>query len=446
MDVNEIERLILELYHNPDVHPQTNRFLTAAQTSTDAWTFSWQLVNPSKSVEVQYYGASTLHLKIMKYWHELETDEDKTTLRSKLLETLVAMMATAGASRIVQTRLCVALASFVVHSAADFWPSAIEDLIINLSPEQLGAQGISAPRVVCQLIELLTIIPEEYNTTFMQQHRKQLVRCALVKSADPVFAFADRVLRQKDCPKENSHLFVEMKQSAIKCFANWSHLLGQLVLGDAHEPLLDLTLEATYDDELVTYAVEAVTSLYTHPEMHKYPNTVIRLITKLVCLEPRLDKAINERNVDTCQYLYNLFIQIGEVHSRLLLDIVVEKPEHRDHVLKLISFVLRCSATPGSYPVDETCSEAAFNFWYSLQDDIIGSATDRIPIYLTTFSPIYQALIEALIIKVQFPPDAIYEAEWTADDKETHRCYRQDIGDTMMVSAAANVRRSISFA
>ena len=33
--------------------------------------------------------------------------------------------------------------------------------------------------------------------------------------------------------------------------------------------------------------------------------------------------------------------------------------------------------------------------------------------------------MDTLITKVQYPPDQIYENEWTNEDKESFRCYRQ---------------------
>lgn len=69
-------------------------------------------------------------------------------------------------------------------------------------------------------------------------------------------------------------------------------------------------------------------------------------------------------------------------------------------------------------------------FFY--KDDIVSSEQDKVASYLTLFNPLYQTLMDTLIKKVQYPPDQIYEHEWTNEDKESFRCYRQDIGDTFM--------------
>jgi hypothetical protein len=199
-----------------------------------------------------------------------------------------------------------------------------------------------------------------------------------------------------------------------------------------HEPILDQIIAVMSDEDLIGPCVEAINTIYSHHEIHKYPNTILKLIVRIVKLEDMLSCALKEQQSQTYSTLFNLFIHVGENHSRLLLDSIITKEEYRESILKLITFVLQCSATNGYYPVDETCSEQAFNFWYTLQDDIIGSDPDKVATYLTLFNPLYQSLIDTLIVKVQYPPDSIYEPEWTNDDKEGFRCYRQDIGDTFM--------------
>ena len=349
MDPNDIERLIFDLYHNPQSQiANANKYLTLAQVSKEAWTFSWIFLNPSKPVEVQYFGASSLHMKISRCWHELTTDEDKSTLRNKLLETLVQFMVTDGSSRVVSTRLSVVMSAFVVHSISDFWPSAIDDLIVNLSPDAGPFHAIPRARVVHQLIELLTIIPEECVTIYMPSHAKLITKHKLIESHKSVFNYVHQILRQDtSSSRDNQQLIIDIKQLAIKCFANWSQVLGPLLLEDGHDQLLDLVLECVCDDELIVCAVDSIIAIYSHPEIHKYPNTVMKLIVKLTCLESRLDKALNDRDMDVCQQLFNLFIQVGETHSRLLLDTIATKPDGVEPIIKLITFVLRCSATPG---------------------------------------------------------------------------------------------------
>ena len=43
--------------------------------------------------------------------------------------------------------------------------------------------------------------------------------------------------------------------------------------------------------------------------------------------------------------------------------------------------------------------------------------------------PIYKTLVEVLLTKGAYPT---YVDSWKADEKESFRCYRQDVGDTLV--------------
>ncbi|RWS16817.1 importin-13-like protein [Dinothrombium tinctorium] len=419
--IESIEKLIFDLYYNPENQSVANKQLTLFQVSFEAWEFCWLLLSPNKPLEVQYFGANSLHLKIHKFWHELDCDEKKIALRSKLLET-ICNYALEGSLRIVELKLCLSIAAYVVKSISDFWPTAINDLIDNFRPQQL--QCIPPHKVIHTLVEILTVIPEEFNSTPMSLNERTVCRHALLQNVDHVFAVLQSVLQQVSS--------VDIQQLAVKCFSNWSQNLGPLILGDAHDSILSIVINSIRNEELTVCCIETINTIYSHPEIHKYPNSVLKLIEKIVPFEDLLNQAITEQNMFICGALYSLFIHIGESHSRLLLSAIVDKPEHRDNILKLISIILQCSATSGYYPVDETVSEQAFNFWYTFQDDIIASEEEKLGTYLSVFSPLYQSLIETLINKVQYPPDVIYDKDWSNEDKESFRCYRQDIGDTFM--------------
>jgi hypothetical protein len=324
-----------------------------------------------------------------------------------------------------------------VHTVTDIWTTAIPDLISNISVEKLGA-NIPTNRIIHTLLEVLTMIPEEFHSLHSSYLEKSETRVCLLKFVPQVFGCIENVLTQELVPTRDQETsfptLTNLQQSSIKCFSNWTQHFSTLLVSEeyGHDRLLDLCLSKLRDEELVQNIVDAVTSIYTHPEAHKYPKTVIKLINKLISVQYILDVAVEEDNFELSGSLYPLFIQIAETHSRLLLDTVTEMPDQRDVISRLMLVVLKCAATPGHYPVDETVSEQSFNFFYILQDDIIASDEERAREYLQFFQPLYQKLIQTLLVKVQFPSDAIYETEWHADDKESFRCYRQDIGDTFM--------------
>ncbi|CAG2234836.1 unnamed protein product [Mytilus edulis] len=98
-------RAVLQFYQQSMVHPQIHEWLTKAQISTEAWSFSWELMGSHKTAEVQYFGANSLHVKISRFWHEVPPDQ-YDGLRSRLLDKIIEFGA---GPKIVLTRLCVAL-------------------------------------------------------------------------------------------------------------------------------------------------------------------------------------------------------------------------------------------------------------------------------------------------------------------------------------------------
>ncbi|RWS31852.1 importin-13-like protein [Leptotrombidium deliense] len=421
LSIESIEKLIFDLYYQPESQSNANKQLTLFQVSIEAWDFCWLLLSANKPLEVQYFGANSLHLKIHKFWHELDCDEKKIALRSKLMETICSYLME-GSLRIVETKLCLSLASYVIKTLSNIWPTAISDLIDNFRPQNL--QCISPHKVVHTLVEILTVIPEEFNNNFMSLSERTVCRQALMQNVDRVFSILQSVLQEVSN--------VDIQQLAVKCFSNWSQNVGPLVLGDAHDSILSIVIDSIRNEELTACCIESINTIYSHPEVHKYPNSILKLIDKIVPFEDILNQAIKEQNMFMCGALYSLFIHTGESHSRLLLSAIIDKPQHKDNILKLITIILQCSGTNGYYPVDETVSEQAFNFWYTFQDDIIASDEGKLATYLSMFSPLYQSLIETLIAKVQYPPDSVFDNDWTIEDKESFRCYRQDIGDTFM--------------
>lgn len=73
----------------------------------------------------------------------------------------------------VLTRLCVALASLALNTMPEAWPGAVAEMVRVFQEEGGGVDG----RARClALLELLTVLPEEFQTSRLPQYRKGLVR------------------------------------------------------------------------------------------------------------------------------------------------------------------------------------------------------------------------------------------------------------------------------
>jgi hypothetical protein len=69
---------------------------------------------------------------------------------------------------------------------------------------------------------------------------------------------------------------------------------------------------------------------------------------------------------------YGMYVALAECHSRLVVEVCDEdcshnknNPQNRANVVKLVDILLRCTATQGAYPIDETVSSITISVWYS---------------------------------------------------------------------------------
>lgn len=128
-------------------------------------------------------------------------------------------------------------------------------------------------------------------------------------------------------------------------------------------------------------------------------------------------------------------VTVAESHSHLLLDslLMPEGTQSRNTAMRLIQGILQCSNMPGQYPLDENCSQMAFGFWYMLQDDVIGSDPTPYHQLVQLLAPVYATLAEILLHKSMLPERSDLESNWNSEDRESFRCYRQDVADTLVM-------------
>ncbi|XP_072172945.1 importin-13-like [Diadema setosum] len=412
--LDNIEKAIHELYYDPsaDVKDSAQRWLLMAQRSPQAWQFAWALLDHNKAPEVQYFGASVLHSKISRSWPEVPS-EQYDVLRTQLFQQIFN---SALGTRIVLTRLCVALSSFALSTMPDVWPDAVKSIIETF--QQARTPHLDSTHRCSALLELLTVLPEEFQTAPMSQHRKSTVRHELEKGMTHVLPLLQSLLEQEDSP---SHI----RHQALRCFSSWVQLSVPLTEVESFKTLL---FQLIHDPELFDCCIDSLISVVSQPTAHKYPTIVRSIIQEILQLQDLLATSVREKNMDTVQGLCRLAVTLGENHTKILVE---STGEDKQRAMEFTSLVMGFTALPGHYPVDETISNMPFGFWYLLQDDIVSAEADKLESYIQTYAPIFLQLVEIMIRKVQYPDDEEYNS-WTEDEKEQFRCYRQDIGDTLM--------------
>ncbi|XP_055986940.1 importin-13 [Sorex fumeus] len=410
--MENVEKALHQLYYDPNIENKNlaQKWLMQAQVSPQAWHFSWQLLQPDKVPEIQYFGASALHIKISRYWSDIPTDQYES-LKAQLFTQITRF---ASGSKIVLTRLCVALASLALSMMPDAWPCAVADMVRLFQAEDSPVDGQGR---CLALLELLTVLPEEFQTSRLPQYRKGLVRASLAVECGAVFPLLEQLLQQPSSPSC-------VRQKVLKCFSSWVQL--EVPLKDC-EALIQAAFSALQDSELFDSSVEAIVNAISQPDAQRYVNTLLKLIPLVLGLQDQLRQAVQNGDMETSHGICRIAVALGENHSRALLDQV----EHWQSFLALVNMIMFCTGIPGHYPVNETTSSLTLTFWYTLQDDILSFEAEKQAVYQQVYRPVYFQLVDVLLHKAQFPSDEEY-GFWSSDEKEQFRIYRVDISDTLM--------------
>uniref|UniRef100_A0A3B3B7P4 Importin 13b n=1 Tax=Oryzias melastigma TaxID=30732 RepID=A0A3B3B7P4_ORYME len=229
------------------------KWLMQAQVSPQAWQFCWILLSPDKVPEIQYFGASALHTKISRYWSDIPTDQYES-LKSQLFSQIACF---SSGSKMVLTRLCVALASLALNTMPEAWPGAVAEMVRVFQEEGGGVDG----RARClALLELLTVLPEEFQTSRLPQYRKGQVRGALAQEWGSVCPLLQQLLRRTDSPGA-------VKARVLRCLSSWVQL--DVPLSES-EGLVHDCFGALPDPELFDTAVEAIVNAISQPDSQRY--------------------------------------------------------------------------------------------------------------------------------------------------------------------------------
>ncbi|XP_065073711.1 importin-13 [Ochlerotatus camptorhynchus] len=444
MDVRTIEEAVLAFYRSGNRQQEdTHQWLQQIQESPQAWSFCWELMQLNKPSEVQFFGAITLHSKLTKQWAEVPK-EAHNEFKQKLLESIVLF---GNGPKIVLCRLCISMSVFIVHMLEH--PTVIEEVTGMFLNEQLG--NLSKNTQLEILMSVLEGIPDEAESVHTRIPRS-MVREELNKKAE----FATGTVINYLSEKLNSGRIDESETNglinATKSLATWlkygnirldgCETMVQVLLKLVHycywkEPKDDGCLSQE-DSDLAETAVKALVKIMSsqHSNGYKYSSTVIRYMHLFLdVLSPILDVEYkeNNENENLAFVIYTLFLSTLECYSTVIFAGILSDDEELVKVYgRTVDLLVKCTDKPGTYPVDESCSTLAMEFWYLLQDEVLSMPSDEKKVKRwEAIKPVYVHIVKVLIKKSQLPNEKALH-KWNSDDLETFRCYRQDIGDTLL--------------
>ncbi|XP_041976423.1 importin-13 [Aricia agestis] len=430
----------VSVFYNGEQAERTkaHSWLTTAQRAPEAWNFVWELMQPTKGTEIQFYAATTLHTKILRCWNEVP-EESYEELKQKLLQAVIGY---AKGPIIVTNRLCISLAAFILQQGS-------KDLAEILRP-------LSTPENASLLLEVLTVIPEEYTSMTMRTALRSKNRAALNQASHMVLDDMLRCLQtafndySKEPPNEATIL---SWTNAANCAASWLNMDGEDSLESGATTLPErLTLCRalltavhvlyTWSSQCSDGAVETceaclqcVRAAATTGAADRYPAAALQLMADLAALADRVLQTpldidapdwINEELVTA---LVTCCVATCECHTRALVLAVegVESDAAGGGAARLLQLMLAAQAAPGHYPLHETRSNLLFSVWYTLQDEILNMADGK-----SKINPIWQDVFTQLLLALIKKSEMPAESALSRDDQELLRCYRQDVSDAVM--------------
>ncbi|XP_011307271.1 importin-13 [Fopius arisanus] len=392
-------------------------WLLQFQASHEAWTHIWPLLEPSRSCEVQFFAATTLHAKISKQWNEVPPS-DYSDLRNRIL----TLMKNSTTSKLVLARLCQALAAFLASSdgleGKNESEGMIDDLIRMFPYDNQSSLDL--------LLRVLIALPREFEKKCGLKRPK--LRDNLVAS----WCKTSWLLRQvfttyEGTPPQSSDDSLYLL--SIECALAWLKvgplpvdslvdLYPHLVIAASnYVPTTEDAIEDARGWELVQ---ECLILAIAHSDLPKRPQLLWEWCRGLVSVAEQKGGI----------HFSELLTSLGDIHSRFILLSLTEDADesHRWTSETLIKLLLECSELPGRYPIEERKSCIPFGFWFSFQDNVTTFDPPVEDRARNALKPIYARLAQALLRKATLPscPDEAGDA----DERELLRCYRQDAADT----------------
>lgn len=444
MDVHAIEDAVLAFYRSGTLQQEdTHHWLQQMQDSPQAWSFCWELMQLNKPSEIQFFGAVTLHSKLTKHWAEVPK-EAHSEFKQKLLESIILF---GNGPKIVLSQLCISMSVFIVHMLEH--PTVIEEVTGMFLTEQLG--NLSKNTQLEILMSVLEGIPDEADSVHTRIPRS-MVREELNKKADfatgTVINYLSEKLNSGRIEENETYALINATKSLITWLKYGNIRLDecetmvQVLLKLIHycywkEPKDDGCLSPE-DSDLAETAVKALVKIMSsqHSNGYKYSATVIRFMRLFLdVLSPILDMEWkeNNENENLTFVIYTLFLSTLECYTSVIFAGILSDDEELTKVYsRTVDLVVKCTDKPGTYPVDESCSTLAMEFWYMLQDEVLSMPNDEKKVKRwEAIKPVYVHIVKVLIKKSQLPNEKALH-KWNLDDLETFRCYRQDIGDTLL--------------
>ncbi|KAL1915458.1 uncharacterized protein VTP21DRAFT_6582 [Calcarisporiella thermophila] len=418
--LEQVEGLISQMYaaNDPALQKQAEEYLKLLQKEVYAWDLAPQLLG-SQSVNSRFFGAHTLQIKIARDWDTLP-EEKIPWLREQILSWLLQL---SDGPAVVTTKLCVAIVAYALHAVPRHWSNFIHDTCQCLEQSVVTRGQATRERVVCVLLEFLTVVPEEVGRADLVGDQKVKINQELSDAIPFILSMLPTLLSEHHGASDEL-----IKNKALRCLQSW--IQYGIPISSLH-PILKLVLSFLPMEPTRDSATDVLLEFMSHPASATLQDTVcLELISCMMgeWMKGEILKRIQEQDEQEIRNFCRLLSTFGENYTEWIARHFVQ-PD----ILAYLEIMIMLTGFPGFYGAEQEISEMPLNFWYLLQESICEFCPDQTGGVREASRMVYRKLVEVLREKIVFPPDEVWNA-WTRDIRDRFKVYRRDVGDTLINS------------
>ncbi|XP_050757296.1 transportin-3 [Gymnogyps californianus] len=375
-----VYQAVQALYHDPDPSgkERASCWLGELQRSVHAWEISDQLLQIRQDVELCYFAAQTMKMKIQTSFYELPTDSH-ASLRDSLLSHIQNLK---DLSPVIVTQLALAIADLALQMAS--WKGCVQTLV-----EKYSNDVTSLPF----LLEILTVLPEEVHSRSLRigaNRRTEIIEDLAYYSSTVISLLMTCVEKAGNDEKMLIKIF--------RCLGSWFNLGVLDSTFMANSKLLSLLFEVLQQDKTSSNLHEAASdcvcsALYAIENVETNLPLALQLFQGVLTLESAYHMAVAREDLDKVLNYCRVFTELCET----FLDKIVCTPGQGLGDLRTLELLLICAGHP-QYEV----VEISFNFWYRLGEHLY--KTDDAVIH-SIFKAYIQRLLHALARHCQLDSD-----------------------------------------
>ncbi|XXG99031.1 hypothetical protein Hte_005365 [Hypoxylon texense] len=379
---------------------RAHEYLESFQKSTTAWSATITILQSNAEADVKLFAATTLRGKIT---YDLSTQVPAPEIPAVRTQLLSLLKRYAPGPKPVRVQLCVCLAILAIQMQE--WKDVLPVVVSSLGDENHAC-----------ILDFLRVLPEEVTEgrkiTLTDEELTLRTTELLEHNAPQVVQLLINYAHSSEAAATNPQLF--------ECITSW---LREVPVNEiVKSPLLNIVFNALESDSSFQAAAECISTMVRETrEIDDNVETIQILLPRVIALQPKIQKVVEEEDVESYKSLTKLFSEAG---SAWAVAIAREATTFRP----LVDAVLECTARDK----DRDVIEFTFDFWYDLKQYLVLEKYIESRMQLLD---VYAKLVDILLKHLEYPESEsnnekdLFDGDREAEEK--FREFRHLMGDTL---------------